>query len=191
METSAVGTTTVEARTQTSRGLSDLRSEDFFEILVTELQQQDPFEPAETSDMIGQVSEIRSIELSQQLGDALTQLTSQQHTAAASELLGKFVVASVQADEGTEQDISGIVTGVRFDADGSAVLELDTGQTVRAESVTYVTSAENAESLSSSGDDENADGNEAAKQTATAKDAAKAKDNDGGLLSWLSLDGLF
>ena len=69
--------------------------------------------------MIGQVSQIRSIELSKNLTDALSQITSQQRTAGASDLLGKYVTATVANTDGSKQDISGVVTGVRFDSDGT------------------------------------------------------------------------
>ncbi len=58
MSTTAVTSATSAAQTVFDRGLSGLKSEDFFNILVTELKQQDPFEPAKTADMIGQVSDM-------------------------------------------------------------------------------------------------------------------------------------
>ncbi|MEW6199597.1 MAG: flagellar hook capping FlgD N-terminal domain-containing protein [Planctomycetota bacterium] len=142
MQTGTVGATRSAEVAGAGRDLNALRSEDFFKLLVTELQQQDPFEPAKTADMIGQVSQIRTIELSKQLTDTLSELSRQQRTAGASDLLGKFVVASVTASDGTVSEVQGIVTGVRFDPDGTAVLELDTGQAVRAADVTRITSAQ-------------------------------------------------
>lgn len=142
MQTAMVGATRTTEVAGAGRDLAALRSEDFFRLLVTELKQQDPFEPAKTADMIGQVSQIRSIELSKQLTDTLTQLTRQQHTAGASDLLGKFVVAEVWTTDGMVSEIKGIVTGIRFNPDGSAILELDTGQAVRAADVTRITSAQ-------------------------------------------------
>lgn len=144
MQTPAVGATRSTEATGAGRDLNALRSEDFFRLLVTELKQQDPFEPAKTADMVSQVSQIRTIELSKQLTDTLSELSRQQRTAGASDLLGKFVVASVKASDGTVSEVKGIVTGVRFDPDGTAVLELDTGQAVRAADVTHVTSGEQA-----------------------------------------------
>jgi flagellar hook assembly protein FlgD len=106
------------------------------------LQQQDPFEPAKTGDMIGQVSQIRSIELSSQLTSVLEQLNRQQRTLGASELLGKLVEAQVVQLDGSRIQVAGLVTAVRFGTDGVAVLELDSGQAVRAADVTRVTAAD-------------------------------------------------
>jgi flagellar basal-body rod modification protein FlgD len=149
MSTTAINSATNSLATQpsTGAGMDSLTSEDFFRILVTELQNQDPLKPYETSDMIGQVSDIRNIEVSKQLGDVLGQMANQQRTSGAGDMLGKFVIASLAAEDGTQYAVAGVVTGVRFDADGSAVLELDTGESIKAADVTHVTTVENAESL--------------------------------------------
>lgn len=175
--------------------MNSLQSEDFFKILVTELQQQDPLQPSDTSDLIGQVSQIRSIELSKNLTDALTQVSRNQRVAGASELIGKYVTATVEGTDGTAQEVSGVVTSVRFDADGSAVLELDTGQSVPADSVTRITSAENAASSTANGTTANvttgATTSTMKAATATAKTAQTAETLRPRLLPFVSLDGEF
>lgn len=122
-----------------ARGLGSLKSEDFFRILVTEMRQQDPFEPTKTADMIGQVSQIRGIELNTQLTDTLTNLSRSQRTAGASELLGRYVIAAAPNADGSFAEVKGVVTGVRFNPDGAAVLELDSGEAVLASHVMRVT----------------------------------------------------
>ena len=180
MQTLAVNSSTIQPTATTDRGMGSLKSEDFFKILVTELRQQDPFEPAKTADMINEVSQIRSIDLSTRLTDTLSKISQQQHTAGASELIGKHVTANVKNDDGTQGEITGLVTAVRFASDGAVVLELDTGQTVLASDVTRITAADAA-------------GTQAGATTATqttqdAKTAQTAKQQTGGLLPWLSLD---
>jgi len=167
--------------TRAERGLGGLKSEDFFRLLVTELRQQDPFEPTKTADMLSQVSDIRNIELSGRLSEALDQLARQQRLGGLSELIGKSVSAIVLAADGTEQLVEGVVTGVRFDPDGTAILELDNGAAVRAQDVQRVSTVAAAEpQLASAGptsDERQEDGTEAAKR--------RAKDRRG----WLALDG--
>jgi flagellar basal-body rod modification protein FlgD len=133
------------ASTRADRGVGALKSEDFFQILITELRQQDPLEPAKTSDMIGNVSQIRNIELSSQLSQTLDTIAKQQRTAGTSEMIGKFVVAVTQAPDGTPMGTEGVVTSVQFASDGAAVLELDNGMTVRASDVAQIMSVEEAE----------------------------------------------
>jgi flagellar basal-body rod modification protein FlgD len=190
---SAVGTTPTAAN---NCDLNALTSADFFKLLVSELRQQDPLQPAKTSDLVAQVSQIRSIELSKNLTDALTQVTHNQRVAGASELLGKYVTAIVAGTDGTSQQVSGVVTGVQFDASGGAVLELDTGQFVPADSVTHITSPENAAvaaatanaTTGSAAATTNATANAAA---AAAKTTQTAQDLHPRLLPFVNLDGEF
>jgi len=166
MQTSAIGQTPGTAGPTPASGLSGLESEDFFRILVSELKQQDPFEPAKTADMISQVSQIRSIELSGQLTKTLEQMTRQQRVSGAGELIGKYVMATFSAPDGSVAMIEGVVTGVRFGADGVAVLELDTGQLVRADDVTWITTLEALEAIGTP--------DEATAQAAADEDGAKS-----------------
>jgi flagellar basal-body rod modification protein FlgD len=151
MDVQGIGQPTVGTRSDLPRGLSNLRSDDFFKIMISELRQQDPFEPAKTSDMIGQVSQIRDIELSGKLTDTLDRLTQQQKTTGASELIGKLITADVPIGDGTNATVQGVVTGIRFNSDGTASLELDTGDMVLASQVTRVTSPELAGTAAATG----------------------------------------
>jgi flagellar basal-body rod modification protein FlgD len=139
MQTSAVSAST-SANTSASQtaGLNRMTSEDFYDLLVTELQQQDPLEPTKTADMIGQVSQIRSIEQSAQLTATLQQLTQQQRTAGTSDLLGKYVEGVGLGADGTPAVVSGLVTAIRFGSDGTAIVELDTGSMLSANNILRV-----------------------------------------------------
>lgn len=169
MSTTAIAGATLAPQTTSDRGMDSLRSEDFFRILVTELQNQDPLQPTETSDMIGQVSDIRNIEVSKQLTDVLSQMARQQRTGGASDLIGKHITAMIEAEDGMQYVVAGIVTGVRFDPSGAALLELDTGEYVPVSEVTHVTSAEVAElrakAAESAGDTESTEKAETSKPT--------------------------
>ena len=145
MNISAIGATLGTPPSQQDRGLGGMKSEDFFKILITEMQTQDPFKPADTADMISQVSQIRSIELSSKLTDTLDLLTRQQRMGGASELIGKYVQAIATALDGSQSLHEGVVTSVFFNSDGSAVLELDTGAAVPASDVIRVTTLEEVE----------------------------------------------
>lgn len=153
------------------RGVNSLRSEDFFRLLVTELQQQDPLEPTKTDDMIGQVSQIRSIEQNERLNVALQRMTDQQRMTGGTELLNKYVVAQMTDEAGNQHTAEGIVTSVRFTTDGVALLELDNGQTVRAQDVQAV---------------RNLDGSSAA--TNRSMPASAATDAKRSWLPWLNVN---
>jgi flagellar basal-body rod modification protein FlgD len=181
---------TTSTNTTANRAMDAMQSEDFFKILVTELQQQDPLQPSKTSDMIGQVSQIRGIELSQRLSETLSQLTKQQHATGASELLGKYVTAQYADSSGTSQQVAGVVTGVQFGTDGTAVLELDTGQAIPLSTVTHIATPTDAQAAAAAS-------KSSASGTGTATTTAKtsnAKNVQGttqprlNLFPWLSMD---
>jgi flagellar basal-body rod modification protein FlgD len=133
------------------RGLESLRSEDFMRILITELQQQDPLEPSNTSDMISDVSQIRSIELSGKLTKSLEELAGRQRLTGLGELIGKYVSALVKNADGSQSQVAGVVTGVRSQPDNKTVLELDSGLSVEAARVTWITTAEQGTASSATG----------------------------------------
>lgn len=186
MPTNAVSSvTSAQTATVAERGLGSLKSEDFFRILVTELQNQDPFEPAKTDDMISQVSQIRNIELSKNLTDTLSLLSERQQTLGVAELIGKFVTATRTAEDGSQTEIAGIVTGVQMTSDGTAVLELDTGETVLSKELTYVTSLEMLEAMNAV-QAAKTDKTDTNKSTTAAQAAASAETaQPDGLLGWL------
>lgn len=158
-------------RERQDRGVGSLKSEDFFRIMVTELQQQDPLQPSKTSDMISQVSQIRSIELSGQLTNTLDQLAAQQRTAGTSELLGKYIVAQFEGADGQPVNTEGVVTGVRYTSDGLAILDLDNGGQTPASAVSLVTTVEQHEQMTAAG--------------ATAKSSGQIRKP--GWLDWLKI----
>jgi flagellar basal-body rod modification protein FlgD len=115
-----------------------LASEDFMKILITQLQQQDPMNPMSNEAMVQQIATIRNMEMNTALTDALTKMTGEQRFAGAAGLIGKYVTGVVTDANGNETMLQGVVTGVRFTSKGSAVLELDTGQSLPLEKLTEV-----------------------------------------------------
>lgn len=167
MEISATGATLARPAGE-ARGLNELKSEDFFKILVTEMQNQDPFEPAKTADMISQVSQIRTIEQSAALNDTLELLAQQQKIGGTTELIGKFVQAVSTASDGSQTLHEGVVTGVSFASNGRAVLELDNGDAVPATDVVRIVPlSELAQASTDAEPGDSADADEADQQTET------------------------
>ncbi len=188
MQTSAIAAGVGAAAQTSDSSFGSMNSEDFFELLVTELKNQDPFEPQKTADMISQVSQIRSIELSGQLTDTLQLMTDQQRNLGAADLVGKYVEGQVEQSDGSVQLVSGVVTAVKFAADGQVVLELDTGQTIGAQDVELISTLEGLERMgveALAGADETADDDNSA--DASADSAAKQENT--AKPSWLQLDG--
>src|SRR5262249_24100649 len=68
-----------------------LKAEDFIKMMVTQLQQQDPTEPAKNDQLLAQMSQIGQLEASTQLQDSLKGLVLQNQISSAASLIGKSV----------------------------------------------------------------------------------------------------
>lgn len=127
----------------TTRGFSDLDSEDFFGLLIAQLQNQDPLKPTDNQQLLQQMSSIRQMEQNTTLNNALTSLASEQRFGATAGLIGHFVSGKVTDSGGNPIEVNGVVTGVQFNSKGDAILELHNGRTLPASKVELVTLVEN------------------------------------------------
>ncbi len=110
--------------TGASRSASNLSSDDFFKLLITQLTNQDPMEPTSNQELLQQISSIRDIELSTTLTESLQRLAGQQQFGSASTLIGQYVT-SVAGSDGNV--LAGTVVAVKFDSQGLPTLQLSNG----------------------------------------------------------------
>ncbi len=145
MITSTVGSSTQVTSTHdaTTRGFGDMSSEDFFKLLITELQTQDPMNPTDNQQLMQQMSTIREMEQTATLTETLTSLASEQRFSGATSLIGHYIAGTVKDSSGGSYELQGLVIGVRFDADGDAILELHNGREIPLSRVEQVTLVEN------------------------------------------------
>jgi flagellar basal-body rod modification protein FlgD len=115
---------------------AELSSEEFMKVLFTELQNQDPLNPQDSSKMLEQLSSLRNIESQVKLQDQLADLVSQNQVAAAGNLIGK----AVQGLDETNKQTTGLVTSVRVTSDG-VKLQLDNGSELDMARVTAIANA--------------------------------------------------
>ena len=96
------------------RKKTDLNQEDFLTLMITQLKNQDPMNPTDSSQFLAQTAQFTSLEKL----DAVAQQTAQALTAqmafGASGLVGRSVTYT--GSEGTEQ--TGVVDSVRFTPTG-------------------------------------------------------------------------
>lgn len=136
MPVNGVNTTTSTASTSSAgRSAAEMKSEDFFKLLIAELQYQDPFEPMDNAKMVEQISGIRNIEASTNMSAALESVTRQQNFGTAASMIGKMVTGKLTDEAGTEYTIEGVVTGVTFEKNGKVVLKLDNDASLPLEAV--------------------------------------------------------
>jgi len=124
-----------------SNDLAGISGTDFMNILVKQLQFQDPFEPMGNEEMISQISTIRELELNTRLSKRIEQLSDQQRFGSAAALIGNYVRGTVSDPEGNLFEVEGIVTGVRFTPEGEVILELDTGDVLPLSKLEQVSDA--------------------------------------------------
>ncbi len=114
-------------------GFGALGSEEFIRVMLSELSNQDPFEPQDSAALLEQLSSIRNIEGQLSLQESLENLVLQNQVAIAGGLIGK-VVAGL---DGLNQQVEGQVVSVRV-RDGKATLELDNGKSLSMDRVTEI-----------------------------------------------------
>lgn len=113
-------------------GLGDLGSDTFLKLLVAQLQNQNPLEPMDGSQMLQQTATFSQVEAMQRLTDLQGRLLGVQNFSAAASLIGKEITAFVPG----EGDVAGIVDSVGSGETG-ALLRVD-GRDISLEHVVRV-----------------------------------------------------
>ena len=130
---SGINTITPELQRSPSNGFGEMTSEDFIRIMFTELANQDPFQPNDSSALLDQLNSIRSIESDIKLTAQLESLVFGNKMATAGNLLGRIVGGLSQ----TNDRVLGFVISVNRQGD-EVFLELDTGDFIPFDNVETV-----------------------------------------------------
>ena len=85
-----------------SDSYNDLDIDSFLKLLISELQNQDPLDPMDNSEMVAQIGQIREIGATDELTRTLGKLSSSQELVTASSLIGQTI--SGLADDATAVD---------------------------------------------------------------------------------------
>src|SRR5205085_9542911 len=89
--TPALSSTQPNSTNQLKSNKLALKPEDFIKMMVTQLQQQDPTEPAKNDQLLAQMSQIGQLQASTQLHDSLKGLVVQNQISSAATLVGRSV----------------------------------------------------------------------------------------------------
>ncbi|HEX5446260.1 MAG TPA: flagellar hook capping FlgD N-terminal domain-containing protein, partial [Pirellulales bacterium] len=68
----ASGSSSTDSSTSTDSGLAGITPDDFLQMLITELQNQDPMNPTDSDQIMQQISEIRNIQATSDLTSTLS-----------------------------------------------------------------------------------------------------------------------
>ena len=127
------GIAATQATEPSSNAFADLSSEEFINILVTELTQQDPFKPNDSAAILEQLSSLRNIESQVSLQKQLETLVNQNAISSASGLIGQEVTGLT----GSNENVTGIVQSLVIE-NGTPILKLQDGTRLDASRVTDV-----------------------------------------------------
>lgn len=127
------GTATAQATQPKNNSFGELSSEEFINILVTELTQQDPFKPNDSSAILEQLSSLRNIESQVSLQEQLKTMVDQNAISSASGMIGQQVTGL----NSSNQTVSGIVRSVVIE-NGTPILKLEDGTRLEASRITDV-----------------------------------------------------
>lgn len=97
-----------DAQKQSARARTELSRNEFFSLMIAELQHQDPLEPMKNSELLSQMTQMETLSSSAKSADGIEKLVSalnfQQLTIASS-----FIGTVVRARDAAGADIQGIV----------------------------------------------------------------------------------
>lgn len=131
--------------TNLGKSLADIRSpgsqlpnstptmsqQDFLKLMVLQMQNQNPMEPQDNSQMIAQLASFQTLTAMEEMSTALKALAQVSQLASASSLVGRTVQATVpqSADPKTgkprpSEQVTGIVSSVTFDSAGAASVHI-------------------------------------------------------------------
>ena len=127
----AAGTSALPSSARSKK--MELKTEDFIKMMITQLQNQDPLEPAKNQELLAQMSQIGQLQSATTMQESLKGMVLQNQIGAASGLIGK----TVQGLDAQDEPVTGLVNSVKVGSDGVS-LELDNGKTLLLSRVTQI-----------------------------------------------------
>jgi flagellar basal-body rod modification protein FlgD len=128
--------------TASERKTGELGKNDFLNLLVTQLQYQDPLNPTDNTQFISQMAQFSSLEEMQNLNESFS-------SNRAYSLIGKNVTATVEDTDGSSKEVTGDVTSVKVRS-GVVYVVVD-DQDIKVEDVTDVSEGSAAHQSNMSG----------------------------------------
>lgn len=112
-QTSTESTQNSAANSLQGNGLNDIDLNQFLNLMITELQNQDPLNPTDNAALLQQVGELRGISSNDQLVSTLKSFSATQELTTASSLIGK----NVKGLDVDGKDVDGEISSVSVKID--------------------------------------------------------------------------
>ena len=95
---------------------------DYMQLLVTELQNQNPLEPMNNNEMASQLAQFSQLQQLESMNSSFANVLTTAERTYASSLIDKVISFSTQTEFGIEDIASGTVEKVVYEVDGGIVL---------------------------------------------------------------------
>lgn len=133
----------------------ELGKDEFMKILITQLQNQDPLNPMEDKDFIAQMANFSSLEQMMNISSSIDTLVQSQMVSPViqySHMIGKSVTYPVYDEETGKklEEMTSTVVAVS-QKDGWAILELENGEKIYADSVIQVSNVGEKDNIDEEG----------------------------------------
>lgn len=125
-----------ETQRDTLEANDGLGQDAFFELLITQLQNQDPLNPMEDRDFIAQMAEFSSLEKTEKLYNLLEDKLSSNQVIQNSNLIGKEIQANIEGIQ-----LKGVVDAVKS-SDDKVLAVLENGSEIDISNITQVKNIE-------------------------------------------------
>ncbi|MER3405386.1 MAG: hypothetical protein C4289_09715, partial [Chloroflexota bacterium] len=159
-------------------GLGGLGKQEFLQLLIAQLRNQDPLRPMEDREFIAQLAQFNALEQMQILNQSLANLARTQQFAQAAAYLGRQVEAVLGPDAsgsaGAGQVVRGAVTEVRRNPDGEPLLVIAGKEVFLDEIVRVHSSAQGTAGATSGATGTSSGGSQPAGQVSPANSTGSA-----------------
>jgi flagellar basal-body rod modification protein FlgD len=124
--TTAASSSSSTSQGSLASGFNNLTTADFMQLLIAELENQDPTQPMTNQDLLTQLSTMSQLQSTQDLDTALQNNTSNQQLSTASSFIGQ----AIQGTDSSNNPVSGVVqqavlqNGTAYVAVGNSLVPL-------------------------------------------------------------------
>ena len=119
---SSVMTSTTNVTTSSASAQANVDNDDFMTLLLAQLKNQDPLNPMDSSQMMGQIAQLNSLNALLAMQKSIDSMNQTQTNVYASNLIGKTITAIPDKSDPTNV-IFGMVTSMTID-DGQTLLQV-------------------------------------------------------------------
>ncbi len=124
-----------------AKALGEVDLDAFIQLMLVQLQNQDPLEPMDNSEMLQQITQIHEIGATQQLSQTLQAVLTGQNLTTASGLIGQQIFALADSGEMIEGEVDRVSIEVNENDDSKREIRVHIGaKSVRLNNVREITS---------------------------------------------------